>query len=110
MGAAEKLSEEDIQRIAERVRSLMDGKAQPTLVSKTTALGLLGIGASTLDRAVRAGCPVEYFNGRRRFDVNAVREWFKANKSRTATFSKPRKDRDVDVERELRELGRKVRG
>lgn len=73
-------------------------------VAKSLAARALSVHPSTLDRAVRAGCPVEHFNGRRRFDLPAVRAWFKSRASKTVTRSEPDND-PIDIEHEVRRLG-----
>lgn len=78
--------------VAERVVAKLRDVSQPPKptetpdapVPKAEAARLLGIHQSTLDRAVKAGCPVVHFNGRRRFDVPAVRAWFASERSKTA--------------------------
>lgn len=73
-------------------------------VAKSLAARALGVHPCTLDRAVRAGCPVEHFNGRRRFDLASVRAWFRSRASKTVQA--PEADADpIDIEHEARRLG-----
>ena len=50
----------------------------PTLLTKQRTAAALNISVAKLDRAVTQGCPCEYAGASRRFDLDAVRAWFKA--------------------------------
>jgi len=73
-------------------------------VPKRTAARLLRCHEATLDRAVRAGCPVVHFNGRRRFVLTDVRAWFAARKSKTANIT-PGDPDPINVDHVIRQLG-----
>lgn len=77
-------------------------------VPKRTAARLLRCHEATLDRAVRAGCPVVHFNGRRRFVMTDVRAWFAARKSKTAAITSAAPD-PINVDDVIRQLGMRRR-
>ncbi len=78
-------------------------------VAKPLAARLLGIHQTTLDRAVRHGCPVTRFNGRKRFDMAAVREWFAAQKSKRAPSATTPDNDPINVDHVVRQLGMRRR-
>jgi hypothetical protein len=82
--------------------------SEDDLLSKDETARVLKCHPCTLDRAVRAGCPHEVFNGRKRFRVGAVRSWFSTHKlTRKATTDA---DNDpIDVEDVVRGLGMRRR-
>jgi len=103
--------DEIAERVAAKLRAVpqlalaepLPNDGEPVLVNKTEAARAIGVSTVTLDRAVRMGCPVHHFNGRRRFDVAAVKKWLETEKSKTAAA---RKEHDpIKVDHLTRALG-----
>jgi hypothetical protein len=89
-------------RVADRLLARSSAVAVDGPLPKARAAKVLGVHVSTLDRAVRAGCPFVTFNGRRRFDVVAVRSWLQTHRVKGTDAPDP-----INVDKLVRRMGLK---
>lgn len=77
MSAAERLTDEDVERIARRLAEVLR-EASPALLTRHQAARAMNVSLSTFDRAVAQGCPFVPAGNQRRFELGAVRAFFES--------------------------------